>query len=51
MLMMFDFAEWLSTPPVSMFFVLILASLTALISAFLTKWLVDTEELERKQKQ
>ncbi len=48
---MFDFAEWVSTPPVSMFFVLILASLTALISAFLTKWLVDTEELERKQKQ
>jgi uncharacterized membrane protein (DUF106 family) len=51
MLIMFDFAEWISTPPVSMFFVLILASLTALISAFLTKWLVDTDELERKQKQ
>jgi uncharacterized membrane protein (DUF106 family) len=51
MLYLFNFAEWLSTPPVSMFFILILASLTALLSAFLTKWLVDTDELERKQKQ
>ena len=51
MLFMFDFAEWVSTPPISMFFVLILASITALISASLTKWLVDTDEIERKQKQ
>ena len=51
MLFIFDFAEWVSAPPISMFFVLILATLTALISAFLTRWLVDTEELERKQKQ
>ncbi len=51
MLFLFNFAEWLSTPPVSMFFIIILASLTALISAFLTKWLVDTDELGRKQKQ
>jgi uncharacterized membrane protein (DUF106 family) len=51
MLIIFNFADWLSTPPISMFFVLILASLTAFISAFLTKWLVDTEELERKQRQ
>jgi len=42
---------WLREPPVSMFFVLLLASITALISASLTKWLVDTEQLERKQKQ
>ncbi|MFW9896357.1 MAG: EMC3/TMCO1 family protein [Candidatus Thorarchaeota archaeon] len=48
---MYNFAEWISTPPVSMFFVLLLASLTALISAFLTKWLVDTDEIERKQRQ
>jgi len=51
MLLIFDFAEWVSTPPISMFFVFILASITALISASLTKWLVDTEELERKQRQ
>ncbi len=51
MLFVFDFAEWVATPPISMFFVLLLASLTALLSAGLTKWLVDTGELERKQKQ
>ena len=50
-LFIFNFADWLSSAPISMFFVLILACLTALISAFLTKWLVDTDELERKQKQ
>jgi uncharacterized membrane protein (DUF106 family) len=51
MLIIFDFAEWVSTPPISMFFVLLLSSITALLSAGLTKWLVDTGELERKQKQ
>ncbi|MFX1489019.1 MAG: hypothetical protein ACFFBI_07720, partial [Promethearchaeota archaeon] len=43
--------EWLRTPPNSMLFVMLLAITTALISAGLTKWLVDTEELARKQKQ
>lgn len=51
MLLIFDFADWLATPPVSMLFVLMLATLTALISASLTKWLVDTDEIERKQRQ
>ncbi len=51
MFFIFDFTEWVSTPPISMFFVFILASLTALISAFLTRWLVDTKEIERKQRQ
>ena len=51
MLLIFDFTEWVATPPISMFFVLFLASLTALTSAFLTRWLVDTKELERKQRQ
>ncbi|MFX0080315.1 MAG: EMC3/TMCO1 family protein [Candidatus Hodarchaeota archaeon] len=45
------FKEWISNPPGSMFFVLILALTTALISAGLTKWLVDTEEIARKQRQ
>jgi uncharacterized membrane protein (DUF106 family) len=45
------FKEIITTPPGSMFFVLILALLTGLISSLLTKWLVDTEEIERKQKQ
>jgi uncharacterized membrane protein (DUF106 family) len=43
------FLEWMSYPPGSMFFILLLASATALISAGLTKWLVDTDELNRKQ--
>ncbi|MFX1478573.1 MAG: EMC3/TMCO1 family protein [Promethearchaeota archaeon] len=43
--------EWLRTPPNSMLFVMLLALTTALISAGLTKWLVDTEEIARKQKQ
>lgn len=45
------FEELISTPPGSMIFVLLLATTTALISAGLTKWLVDTEEVARKQKQ
>lgn len=38
-------------PPGSMLFILFISTLIALISAGLTKWLVDTEELERKQRQ
>jgi len=45
------FKEWISNPPGSMLFVLMLASTTALISAGLTRWLVDTEEIARKQRQ
>ncbi|MFX1555248.1 MAG: EMC3/TMCO1 family protein [Promethearchaeota archaeon] len=43
--------DWISEPPGSMVFVLLLALVTGLISSLLTKWLVDTEEVERKQKQ
>ena len=43
------FLEWMSYPPGSMFFVLLLATATALISIGLTKWLVDTDEINRKQ--
>lgn len=45
------FKEWISNPPGSMLFVMILASTTALMSAALTRWLVDTEEIARKQRQ
>jgi len=38
-------------PPGSMLFILFISTLIALISAGLTKLLVDTEELERKQTQ
>ncbi|TXT64942.1 MAG: conserved membrane protein of unknown function [Promethearchaeota archaeon] len=43
--------NWITDPPGSMFFILLLACAIALISAGLTKWLVDTDELERKQRQ
>ena len=41
----------LLTPPDSMFFILFLSLIVALVSVALTKLLVDTEELQRKQKQ
>ncbi len=43
------FVQWLSFPPGSMIFILLLAIVTALISTGLTKWLVDTDEINRKQ--
>ncbi|MFX0046582.1 MAG: EMC3/TMCO1 family protein [Candidatus Hermodarchaeota archaeon] len=43
------FSEWISYPPGSMIFILLLATITALISTGLTKWLVDTDEINRKQ--
>ncbi len=45
------FIDLVDSPPGSMFFVLLVATTTALISTGLTKWLVDTEEVNRKQKQ
>jgi uncharacterized membrane protein (DUF106 family) len=45
------FVDWISTPPGSMFFILIIATITALISIGLTRWLVDTEAINRKQVQ
>ncbi len=45
------FLDFITTPPGSMIFVLLLAITTALISAGLTKLLVDTEEMSRKQLQ
>ena len=47
----FTFLDLIRTIPYSMIFVMILATFTALISAGLTRWLIDTAELERKQKQ
>ncbi|MFX0035665.1 MAG: EMC3/TMCO1 family protein [Candidatus Hermodarchaeota archaeon] len=45
------FIDLIDSPPGSMIFVLLLAVATALISAVLTKWLVDTDAIARKQKQ
>jgi len=43
------FLEWMSYPPGSMIFVLLLSTLTALITAGLSKWLTDVDEMQRKQ--
>jgi uncharacterized membrane protein (DUF106 family) len=45
------FLDLITSPPGSMIFVLLLAITTALISTLLTRWLVDTEEINRKQTQ
>ncbi|MBD3253834.1 MAG: DUF106 domain-containing protein [Candidatus Lokiarchaeota archaeon] len=42
---------WMLNPPGSMLFILFLSLIVSIISVILTKLLVDTEELERKQKQ
>lgn len=44
-----DFLDWMSFPPGSMIFILLMASITAIISTALTKWLIDTDEINRKQ--
>ncbi len=43
--------NWFLEIPGIMFVILGIATLIALITAGLTKWLVDTEEVERKQRQ
>ena len=45
------FLDLIDSPPGSMIFVLLLSIVTASISTILTKWLVDTEEINRKQTQ
>jgi uncharacterized membrane protein (DUF106 family) len=45
------FVDWISQPPGSMFFILLIATTTAVISIGLTRWLVDTDAINRKQVQ
>ncbi|NVM38584.1 MAG: DUF106 domain-containing protein [Candidatus Lokiarchaeota archaeon] len=45
------FLDLIGSPPGSMIFVLLLSVITASISTLLTRWLVDTEEINRKQTQ
>ncbi|KKM27675.1 hypothetical protein LCGC14_1572370 [marine sediment metagenome] len=45
-----SFIDLISSPPGSMFFVFFTALTTALVSTGLTKLLVDTDEINRKQK-
>ena len=43
------FMDFISHPPGSMIFIILMATVTALISTGLTKWLVDTDSINRKQ--
>jgi uncharacterized membrane protein (DUF106 family) len=43
------FLDWISFPPGSMIFILLMASVTSFISVGLTKYLIDTDEINRKQ--
>jgi uncharacterized membrane protein (DUF106 family) len=43
--------NWMTTIPSSMIYILLLSTIVAIVSVILTKLLVDTAELERKQKQ
>ena len=43
--------EWYTSSPGSLYFILILSTIIAIASVILTKLLVNTAELERKQKQ
>jgi len=43
------FLDLIRYPPGSMIFIILMATTTALISTGLTKWLVDTGEINRKQ--
>ena len=45
------FIDWISHPPGSMLFILLIALMTASISIGLTRWLVDTDAMNRKQVQ
>ncbi|MFW9987077.1 MAG: EMC3/TMCO1 family protein [Candidatus Odinarchaeota archaeon] len=44
-----DFVNLIGTPPGSMLFVLLLSTITTIITTILTKWLVNTDEINRKQ--
>ncbi|MFW9952413.1 MAG: EMC3/TMCO1 family protein [Candidatus Thorarchaeota archaeon] len=43
------FLDWIQYPPGSIIFIFLLATLTALISTGLTRWLIDMKALNRKQ--
>ncbi len=46
-----ELESWITGSPNSMLFIILLSTIVAIISVLLTKLLVDTAELERKQKQ
>ena len=51
LLMVFQDSGWMNTPPGSMWFILLLSIIISIVSVILTKLLIDTKEMDRKQKQ
>lgn len=51
LLMVLQDSGWMNTPPGSMWFIFLLSGIISIISVVLTKLLIDTKEMERKQKQ
>ncbi len=51
LLVVFQDSGWMNTPPGSMWFILLLSLIISIVSVILTKLLIDTKEMDRKQKQ
>ena len=51
LLMVLQDSGWVNTPPGSMWFIVLLSVIISIMSVILTKLLIDTKEMERKQKQ
>lgn len=51
LLIVFQDSGWMNSPPGSMWFILLLSLIISIVSVVLTKLLIDTKEMERKQKQ
>jgi uncharacterized membrane protein (DUF106 family) len=51
LLMVLQGSDWMNSPPGSMWFILLLSLIISIVSVVLTKLLIDTEEMDRKQKQ
>ena len=51
LLMVLQDSGWMNTPPGSMWFIVLLSVIISIISVLLTRLLIDTKEMERKQKQ
>ena len=49
LLMVFQDSGWMNSPPGSMWFILLISLTISIISVVLTKLLIDTKEMDRKQ--
>ena len=51
LLMVLQDSGWMNSPPGSMWFILLISLIISVVSVVLTKLLIDTKEMDRKQKQ